>query len=197
MSTWIWVVIAVVVVLLVLAAVALPRMRSRRLQQQFGAEYERTVATTGDRRAAEQDLHHREQRRRDLEIRALDPGTRDAYADRWRRTQERFVDVPAEAVGEADALVQQVMRDRGYPVGDFEQRARDISVDHPGVVTEYHAAHEVSVLNERGQASTEQLREAMVHYRALFADLLDGHGEEGDRNGRTSTDGQPRSESAP
>jgi len=201
MSTWIWVVIAVVVVVLVLAAVALPRMRSRRLQQQFGPEYERTVASTGDRRAAEQDLHHREQRRRDLEIRALEPEARDAYADRWRRTQERFVDMPAEAVGEADALVQQVMRDRGYPVGDFEQRARDISVDHPGVVTEYHAAHEVSVLNERGQASTEQLREAMVHYRALFADLLDGHGDahrEGDgRHDTTSTDGQPRSESTP
>jgi len=193
MRTWIWVVIAVVVVVLVLAAVALPRMRSRRLQQQFGPEYERTVRSSGDRRAAEQDLHHREQRRRELEIRALEPGARTAYADQWRRTQERFVDAPAEAVGEADALVQRVMRDRGYPVGDFEQRARDISVDHPGVVTEYHAAHEVSLLNERGQASTEQLREAMVHYRALFADLLDGHGE----SGRTSPDGQQRSETAP
>ena len=197
MSTWIWVVIAVVVVLLVLAAVALPRMRSRRLQQQFGPEYERTVTSTGDRRAAEQDLHQREQRRREFEIRPLDPGARMAYADRWRSTQERFVDMPAEAVGEADALVQQVMRDRGYPVGDFDQRARDISVDHPAVVTEYHAAHEVSVLNERGQASTEQLREAMVHYRALFADLLDGHGEGDGRNDRTSTNDQPRSESAP
>jgi hypothetical protein len=167
------IVIVVVVVLAALAAVALPRMRSRKLQQQFGPEYERTVGETGDRRAAEQDLRERAQHRSQLEIRPLDPAARDAYAERWRGAQERFVDAPGEAVGEADALVQQVMRERGYPVGDFEQQARDVSVDHGEVVHSYHAAHEISVLNEGGQASTEQLREAMVHYRTLFAELLD------------------------
>jgi hypothetical protein len=170
------VVIVVVVLLLIGAAVALPVMRRRRLQQRFGSEYERTVESAGDRREAEQDLQQRTQRRKELEIRPLDPVARDGYAQRWRSTQERFVDAPNEAVDDADNLVQQVMRDRGYPVGDFDQQARDISVDHADVVSEYHAAHDISLLNIRRQASTEQLREAMVHYRVLFAELLDGGG---------------------
>jgi hypothetical protein len=183
------VVIIIVVVLLVIAgAVLLPRMRSRRLQQRFGPEYERTVESAGDQRAAERDLADREQRRKELEIRPLDPGARNAYAQRWRTAQEHFVDNPAQAVGEADVLVQQVMRERGYPVGDFDQQARDVSVDHAEVVTEYRAAHEVSQLNERGEASTEQLREAMVHYRTLFAELLD----EGDSaSGRAGSRNEP------
>jgi hypothetical protein len=187
--TTVIVVIVVVVVLLAAAAVlALPRMRRRRLQQQFGPEYERTVQSTGDPRAAEEDLRQREQRRKELEIHPLDPGARNAYAQRWRSTQERFVDAPGQAVGDADTLVQLVMRDRGYPVGDFEQQARDVSVDHADVVSEYHAAHEISQLSDRGNASTEQLREAMVHYRALFAVLLD----EGD-----SSSGRPGSRNEP
>jgi hypothetical protein len=174
------VIVVVVVLLLVGAALVLPRMRSRRLQQQFGPEYERTVDETGDRQEAERDLQERAERRGELEIRPLDPGARNAYADRWRSTQERFVDAPAQAVGDADLLVQEVMRARGYPVGDFDQQARDVSVDHAGVVSEYHAAHEISVLNSRDQASTEQLREAMVHYRALLAALLEvGDGASG------------------
>jgi hypothetical protein len=172
MTTVIVILVVVVVLLLVAAAVVVPRMRRQRLQEQFGPEYRRTVASTGDQRAAEQDLREREQRRKELEIRPLDPGARNAYAQRWRSTQERFVDAPTEAVGDADGLVQQVMRDRGYPVGEFDQQARDVSVDHADVVSEYHAAHEISLLNERGQASTEQLRAAMVHYRALFSELL-------------------------
>jgi hypothetical protein len=184
---WIWIAVIVVIGLLVaLAALALPRMRSRRLQQQFGPEYERTVASTGNQGAAERDLQEREQRRKELEIRPLDPGARNAYAQRWRTAQERFVDSPTQAIGDADALVQQVMAERGYPVGDFEQQARDISVDHAEVVSEYHAAHEISQINERGEASTEQLREAMVHYRTLFAELLDegdsAAGRAGSRN---------------
>jgi hypothetical protein len=184
---WLIVVIVVVVLLVLLAAVAVPRMRSRRLQQQFGPEYERTVGQTGDRRAAEQDLRERAERRRELEIRPLEPQARDAYAARWRGAQERFVDQPSQAVAEADQLVQQVMRDRGYPVGDFDQMARDVSVDHGDVVHEYHAAHEISLLNEGGRASTEQLREAMVHYRSLFAELLDG----GSPTGREDVHDQP------
>jgi hypothetical protein len=186
--TTVIVVIVVLVVLAIVAAVLVPRMRSRRLQEQFGPEYERTVDTVGDRRDAEKDLQEREQRRKELEIRPLDPGARNAYAQRWRTTQERFVDSPNQAVGDADALVQQVMRERGYPVGDFEQQARDVSVDHAGVVSEYHAAHDISMLNERGEATTEQLREAMVHYRTLFTELLDG----GDgASGRADERGQP------
>ena len=186
MTTTIVILVIVVVLLAVAAAVMVPRMRSRRLQEHFGPEYERTVGTSGDQREAERDLQDRERRRKELEIRPLDAGSRDEYAQRWRSTQQRFVDAPTEAVGEADALVQQVMNDRGYPVGDFEQQARDVSVDHAGVVSEYHAAHEISLLNARGQASTEQLREAMVHYRTLFAELLDGgdsaSGRAGERN---------------
>jgi hypothetical protein len=187
MSTAI-VIIIVVLVVLVLVGVALmvPTMRRRRLQEQFGPEYERTVDTAGDRREAERELHEREQRRKELEIRPLGPAARDGFAQRWRATQERFVDEPTVAVGDADVLVQEVMRERGYPVGDFEQQARDVSVDHAGVVSEYHAAHEISVRNERGQASTEDLREAMVHYRALFTELLEGgdssSGRADDRN---------------
>jgi hypothetical protein len=189
MATWIVIVIVVVVVLLIAALVAVPAMRRRRLQQQFGPEYGRTVESTGDRRAAERDLRERTERRKELEIRPLDPVAREGYAQRWRSTQERFVDAPAQAVDEADTLVQQVMRDRGYPVGDFEQQARDVSVDHAGVVTEYHAAHDISVQSARGEATTEQLREAMVHYRTLFAELLD--------NGNAATgQSQRRDESA-
>ena len=173
------VVLVVIAVVVILGALLVPRMRSRRLQQRFGPEYDRTVESTGDRQAAERDLQERAERRRELDIRPLDPQARDRYAQRWRQAQEHFVDAPDQAVGEADALVQEVMRERGYPTGDFEQQARDVSVDHGGVVHEYHAAHELSQLSARGQASTEQLREAMVHYRALFAELLDeGHRRE-------------------
>jgi hypothetical protein len=182
------VVIVVVVLLLIGAAVALPAMRRRRLQQQFGPEYQRTVESAGDRRDAEQDLAQRAQRRKELEIRPLDPVARDSYAQRWRHTQERFVDAPTDAVDDADTLVQEVMRERGYPVGDFDQQARDVSVDHADVVSEYHAAHQISLLNVRRQASTEQLREAMVHYRALFAELLDGGGS---GTGRTAEKNMP------
>jgi len=188
MTPAIVVIVVVVVLLLVGAAVAVPRMRSRRLQQQFGPEYERTVSATGDQRDAERDLRDRAEHRKELEIRPLDPGARNAYAQRWRSTQERFVDAPSQAVGDADTLVQQVMRERGYPVGDFDQQARDVSVDHAGVVAEYHAAHKISMLNAQGQASTEQLREAMVHYRALFTELLEGGNS---ASGRTSPDNQP------
>jgi hypothetical protein len=187
MTTLIVVLVVVAVLLLIGAAVAVPRMRRRRLQQQFGPEYQRTVESAGGRREAEQDLQQRAERRKELEIRPLDPVAREAYAQRWRRTQERFVDAPNEAVDDADTLVQQVMRDRGYPVGDFDQQARDVSVDHADVVSEYRAAHDISVLNAQRQASTEQLREAMVHYRAVFAQLLEG----GTSTGHTAEETAP------
>ena len=169
-----WVLVAVIVVLLVVIAALFARQqRSRRLKQDFGPEYKRVVSERGDQRAAERELSERRQRVERLEIRELEPAARDRYLERWKVAQRSFVDRPDAAVGEADALVQQVMHDRGYPVDqDFEQRAADVSVEHPHVVDNYRAAHGISVRAANGQASTEQLRQAMVHFRALFDDLL-------------------------
>lgn len=175
MPTWGWVVIAIgVIVLLALIAWNAFRARRRRgLQQRFGGEYDQAVSDAPSRRQAEADLAGREKRRKELEIRPLDPEAQQRYAQQWRKAQERFVDDPEEAVGEADRLIQQVMRERGYPVEDFEQRAADLSVDHPDVISNYRAARGISIANERGKASTEDLRTAMVHYRALFTELLE------------------------
>jgi hypothetical protein len=173
------VIVAIIVIALIVVALLLMRQRqSQQLQQGFGPEYERTVEERGgDRREAEAELRERQQRRQKFEVRELEPAARDRYAERWRAAQRRFVDEPAPAVGEADALVMEVMRDRGYPVADeFEQRAADVSVDHPVVVEHYRAAHAISVRATGGEAGTEDLRQAMVHFRALFDDLLgDAH----------------------
>jgi hypothetical protein len=174
------VLIAILLVIVVIALVAVvlgQRRRTERLQQQFGPEYQRTVARSGDQRSAEADLAAREQRRRELDIVALEPAARDRYLEAWRVTQGRFVDDPAAATREADTLVAQVMRDRGYPVDDFDQRAADVSVDHPQVAESYRAAHAISQANEQGLASTDDLRQAFVHYRSLFAELLDVEGD--------------------
>ena len=174
MNTGLLIAILVILVIVVVAAVLWgKRRRTERLQQQFGPEYQRTVARAGDQRAAEADLAARQQRRRELEIVALEPAARERYVEAWRATQGRFVDDPAAATREADTLVAQVMRDRGYPVDDFEQRASDVSVDHPQVAENYRAAHAVFQANEQGLASTDDLRQAFVHYRSLFAQLLD------------------------
>lgn len=173
-------ILLVVLVLLVLAAVAAFAVRSRKrkgLQDRFGPEYERTVQDSDRRRDAERELKERAERRDSLDIRPLDPSAREGYAAQWRTTQERFVDAPDASVTEADRLVERVMQERGYPVGDFDQMARDVSVDHANVVQEYRAAHEISERNDREQATTEELRQAMVHYRALFSDLLDDTGD--------------------
>lgn len=178
-----WVLLAVVVVLLVIIGVLVARrQQSRRLKDEFGPEYGRVVAERGDQRAAEKELADRRQRVGKFEIRHLDPSAREHYLEQWAAAQRYFVDQPAGAVGEADELVQQVMHDRGYPVAeDFEQRAADISVEHPAVVENYRAAHGISIQARTAQASTEQLRQAMVHFRALFDDLLaPGDGGEAD-----------------
>jgi len=176
------IVVLVLVVLVVLALLGFLLARKKKragLREQFGPEYDRTVEQSGNRRNAEQDLRERAERRNELDVRPLEPKRRDLYAAEWRVTQEDFVDRPAEAVSSANTLVERVMKERGYPVGDFEQMSRDLSVDHANVMSEYREAHEISVLNDRKQASTEQQRQAMVHYRSLFADLLGG----GDRDG--------------
>jgi cytoskeletal protein RodZ len=181
MNTGLLIAILVAVVIVVLLAVLLARRRrSQRLQQQFGPEYQRTVARAGDQRTAESDLAAREQRRRELDIVALEPAAQARYLEAWRATQGTFVDDPATATREADVLVARVMRDRGYPVDDFDQQAADVSVDHPQVAENYRAAHAVFQANEQGLASTDDLRQAFVHYRSLFAQLLevdDGHKE--------------------
>ena len=169
-----WVLLAVIVVLLVIIGVLVARQqRSRRLKDEFGPEYGRVVAERGDQRAAEKELADRRQRVGTFEIRPLDPAARERYLEQWAAAQRYFVDEPEGAVGQAHELVQRVMHDRGYPVDeDFEQRTADISVEHPAVVENYRAAHGISIRARDGQADTEQLRQAMVHFRALFDDLL-------------------------
>jgi hypothetical protein len=169
-----WVLVAVVVVLLVIIGVLVARQqRSRRLKDEFGPEYGRVVAERGDQRAGERELADRRQRVGTFEIRPLDPAARERYLEQRAAAQRYFVDEPVDAVGQAHELVQRVMHDRGYPVDeDFEQRTADISVEHPAVVENYRAAHGISVRARNGQTSTEQLRQAMVHFRALFDDLL-------------------------
>lgn len=167
----------IVVILAALAALAgigwlLWAARRRRLRERFGPEYDRAVDTYGDRGKAEKELLRREGRRRKFEIRALSPDEQDGFADAWRRDQTQFVDDPRPAVAKAHQLVTELMRVRGYPVTDFEEQAADLSVDHPGVVENYRRAYELYGRQQRGAASTEDLRAAMLHYRQLFEELL-------------------------
>ena len=174
MDTGLLVAILVVLILLALLAIFAGRQRrSRKLQDTFGPEYDRTVEEAGDRRAAETELQERTERRAGFDIVPLEPEARTRYIEAWRNTQAQFVDEPVEATREADRLITSVMRDRGYPVDDFEQRAADNSVDHPQVVDDYRAAHAIAAANDRSEASTEDLRQALVYYRSLFEELLE------------------------
>jgi hypothetical protein len=166
-----------VAALLAVAAVFLVLMRKRKattadLRQRFGPEYDRAVTEHGSQRRAEAQLGAREKRVGKLEIRALDPAERERFIGEWQSMQSRFVDDPKRAIGEADALVSSLMQARGYPVADFSQRAADISVDYPSVVANYRAAHEIRLRHEKGEASTEDLRRAMIHYRSLFEEVV-------------------------
>ena len=171
-----------VVILLVIALVAAigaviwlytRNKQTEKLQSRFGPEYDRALTEHHDQSTAERELKEREERVDRLNIRPLDREERDRFADRWRTVQAQFVDDPSAATDEADQLVGELMATRGYPVGDFEQRAADVSVNHPHVVEHYRAAHEIALRNARGDADTEQLRQALVHFRALFEDLLE------------------------
>lgn len=168
----------VVLAFLVLAVVALvgwstnQRRHSDMLRERFGPEYQHTVQELGDRRKAEQELESRTKRVGALDIHDISAEQRARFSDAWRLTQAHFVDNPQGAVKDADRLVTEAMNARGYPMGTFEQRAADISVDHASVVENYRAAHHVAGLNEKGSATTEDLRKAMVYYRNLFNDLL-------------------------
>jgi hypothetical protein len=178
MPVWGWfftaaaVLIAVTLVWIVVLSVT-GRKRSERLKKHFGPEYERAVSEAGDQRAGEKELVARERKRQKLDIVVLEPESRATYAEHWRTVQTAFVDDPSRAVGDADRLVTQVMRERGYPIDDFDQRAADISVDHPNVVEHYRAAHTLHLAQEQGDIGTEAQREAFVHYRALFEKLLE------------------------
>jgi hypothetical protein len=170
------VIVLLVALVAAIGAAAWLFMRNRRtehLQERFGPEYERALAQSHDKGQAERELEQRAERVEHLNLRPLTSAERDRYAGLWQSTQARFVDDPVGATEEADQLVGEVMGERGYPVGDFEQRAADVSVKHPHVVEHYRAAHTIAVRNARGDADTEQLRQALVHYRALFEDLLE------------------------
>jgi FtsZ-interacting cell division protein ZipA len=182
METWMWVVIAVVVAVVILCVIAglwwmqrSRHQRTERLQGKFGQEYDRTVEEKGQKQA-EAELSDRQERVESMPIQRLSPEQTEQFSQLWTATQARFVDDPGGAVTDADRLVADVMRTRGYPVGDFEQRAADVSVDHPQVVANYRAAHEIAVRHSRAEATTEELRQAMVHYRALFNELLEAAG---------------------
>jgi type II secretory pathway pseudopilin PulG len=179
MPDWGWILIAAAIVVLI-AAVAIVvarsasrRKKTQRLKEQFGPEYERTVSEAGEQKAAEDELAARERMRDKLDIVPLSIEAGEKYADRWRTVQTAFVDNPSSAVDDADRLVTEVMRERGYPIDDFDQRAADISVDHPAVVENYRAAHRICSSQQERQISTEEQRQAFVHYRALFEKLLE------------------------
>ena len=175
MSTALAIVIVFALIAIAFAAWMLfQKQRTQRLRSQFGAEYDRMVEASG-RKQAETELEHRTRRVQKFRIRPLTSEEQNRFADAWRREQGRFVDDPRGAVEQADRLVADVMRARGYPVAEFEMRAADLSVDHPRVVNNYRKAHEIALRDSRGEASTEDLRQAMVYYRALFEDLLEQH----------------------
>lgn len=171
------------IILIIIAAVivavgvwmSLQKRRTEKLRSQFGPEYDRIVQDTGDKRKAEKELQEREKRVSSFNIQPLSREDRQHFAQAWQEVQSRFVDAPRAAVVDADHLVGEAMKAQGYPMGDFEQRAADISVDHPEVIENYRMAHAVAQRDQRGQASTEDLRKAMVHYRALFDELLQGY----------------------
>jgi hypothetical protein len=184
------VVVIVIVVIVVLGAVgyfARGQARRRGLQQRFGPEYDRTVESHESTREAEQELLARQKRHDELEIHPLDPAARERHLAEWRQVQERFVDAPEQAVTEADRLLVVVMGERGYPTEGYEQQVSDLSVEHAGTIDRYRQAHDISAQAEAKKASTEDLRQAMVHYRTLFTELLDtdeeavttGHGTGG------------------
>jgi hypothetical protein len=169
--------IVVAIAVMVTAGIAIwlsiRKRRTERLRTQFGgAEYTRAVKEGGSRRQAEAVLDERAERVERLHIRPLAPGDRARFVESWGRVQARFVDGPGGAVTEADQLLGDVMSTRGYPVSDFEQRAADVSVDHPLVLENYRVAHQSALRQTRGQASTEDLRQAMIHYRTLFEELV-------------------------
>jgi hypothetical protein len=174
-TTVVMIVIAALILLVVggfLGVAFARRQRTRRLRERFGPEYERAVSELGDQERAEEELESRLERVESLDIKPLSREQQERFVREWREVQARFVDQPVRAVQEADRLVKEVMAARGYPVSDFDQRVADISVDHPDLVTHYRGVHEIAARSEREEVDTEDLRQAMVHCRAVFEELL-------------------------
>lgn len=173
-GTTIGVVVAALVVLAAVAVLLRVVLRRRRLRARFGPEYERVVRGSDNKMAAERQLLDREREHAKLELRPLTPVSRESYSRDWTRVQEQFVDAPSTAVGQADRLVTDLMAERGYPTEGFEERASMLSVEHARALDHYREAHAITQRQDRGEATTEELRVAMVHYRTLFEDLLGG-----------------------
>jgi hypothetical protein len=187
---WVWIlIVAAIVVVALVVWRALARRRTKQLQGSFGPEYERTLETADNKRAAESELKSRQERRKELEIRPLSSAARERYLTQWQTVQAQFVDTPGAAVASADQLIQSAMAERGYPVDDFETRAADVSVDHPQVVENYREGHRLSERSADGNGSTEDLRQAMRHYRALFEELVQPVADEPVSRGRGQDDG--------
>ena len=179
MTTWVWVVIAIaVVVVIALVAVGARNRRTAMLRDRFGPEYDRVVASSDDQRAAEAELRARERQRAQFDIKPLPEADRLRFAGEWRELQERFLDEPAQSAAAADVLITRVMEARGYPMGDFDAQAELVSVDHPDTVENYRFAHAVQQRAQSQQASTEELREALLRYRSLFDELLRPEGDD-------------------
>jgi hypothetical protein len=176
-GTLLAIIIPVVVVVALVAAAAVVLSRRRKLRERFGPEYERTVGDADNRMAGERELKAREKRHDALELKPLDHTVKDRYTRDWTGVQEDFVDHPEGAVHDADRLVTSLMHERGYPTQDFDQQLKDLSVEHGRTLEHYRSAHEVDALSVRHQATTEQLRGAMVHYRVLFEELLTDGGQ--------------------
>ncbi|WP_427912883.1 hypothetical protein ACPWT1_20010 [Ramlibacter sp. MMS24-I3-19] len=165
--------LAVIVVIALALWTFMRKRQSEHLSQRFGPEYDRTVNEMGSREKAEAELLARKKRVDDLDIVPLQPAEAQRFNQEWRALQARFVDNPRGVLVEADMLVRELMQKRGYPMGDFERRAADISVHHAGVVDHYRAAHDLTERDRRGEVDTEGMRQAVIHYRALFAELLE------------------------
>jgi hypothetical protein len=170
------IIIIVILVLVVIGAILAPifarRRRSERFHDHFGPEYDHTVQTMGDEKKAQTELDERQKHVDTLDIRPLTVNERERYLADWKAVQSKFVDEPGQAIVDADHLIMEVMQIRAYPVSDFEQRAADISVNYPALVTNYRAAREIALKNKEHQADTEELRQAMIYYRSLFEELL-------------------------
>ena len=172
--TYIFIAVVLIVVIMgvILGLIFAGRKRSNRLHDQFGTEYDRTVESMGNEKKAETELNERQEYVKALDIRPLSVVERERYQADWASVQAKFVDEPGEAVVDADGLIMEVMQLRAYPVSDFDQRAADVSVSYPALVSNYRAARAISLKNEKNQADTEELRQAMIYYRSLFEELL-------------------------
>ncbi len=172
-----YIIITAVVVLVIIGAIVgvvfARQRRTQKLQKQFGSEYDRTVQTLGGEKKAQTELNARQKHVESLNIHPLSVSERERYLVDWTAVQSKFVDEPGQAIVDADHLIMEVMQVRAYPVSDFDQRAADISVKYPALVSNYRAAREIALKNKQGQADTEELRQAMIYYRSLFEELLE------------------------